>query len=177
MISNGIIKISPVSLEYVQDFHEALIESYPEHKEFLEWATENPAIENTTKNMEQAALNFQNMTNELRFIITRESDNKVVGCIGLIIRNLAIPYFEIGYWSRSSSTGQGIMTMAVTLVESYAINKLRAKRLEIKMAASNLASQKVAEKAGFKHEATIHSDRALPSGKVDDTHIYYKIYS
>lgn len=73
MISNGIIKISPASLEYVEDFHEALIESYPEHKTFLKWATPNPTIEITTKNMEQAALNFKNLNNELRFIIIRES--------------------------------------------------------------------------------------------------------
>ncbi len=107
----------------------------------------------------------------------RNSDDRIVGCIGLRMRDMAIPYLEIGYWARSSEAGKGYTTQAVSLVEQYALSEFKVKRLEIKMAISNDASRRVAEKSGFEHEATIHHDRMLPLGDVDGTHVFCNIYS
>jgi RimJ/RimL family protein N-acetyltransferase len=87
MIADGTVELLPPSLDLLDDFQAALIESYPEHGQFLAWATKNPDIKTTRENMLEAQSNFEQNKTELRFIITRKSDSRVVGCIGLIIRN------------------------------------------------------------------------------------------
>ncbi len=177
MISNAIIRLVPPSSDLVDDVREALIESYELHKAFLLWAKPNPSREDVSSTMEIAINNFRDKTEEFRFFILRVADSKLVGCVGLIIRDIAIPFFEFGYWVRSSEMGKGYISTAVELLEEYAVSELGAKRLEIKMAESNNRSKLVAERVGFEYEAFLHADRELPSGKVDNTHIYYKTYS
>ena len=164
MVVDNTIELLPPSLDLLEDFHDALVESYPEHSKFLAWASADPDLEATRKNMLEAQSNFEQRKTEIRFIITRQSDRRVVGFIGLIIRNLSIPYLEIGFWARTSEMGNGYISRAVKLVEQYAIDEFNVKRLEIKMATSNRASKRVAELSGFTHEATHLSDRVLPSG-------------
>jgi len=177
MISNETIRLVKPAANLVDDFQLALIESYEDLNKYLAWAEKKPDIETTRQNMLRARDNFENKEEELRFIVQRIHDNKIVGCAGLLIRNMNIPYLEIGYWVRSSEAKKGYIGMAVHLLEEYAVKELKVKRLEIKMAESNKASIQVAERAGFKYEATIHSDRKLPIGKVDNTCVYYKLYS
>lgn len=177
MVSNPTIELVDPDLDLVPEFMEALAESYEEHRRFLHWAVPSPNYQTTYDHAKEAISNFQNRVNELRFGVRRVSDRRLVGCIGLLIRDMLIPYFEIGYWIRSSEAGKGYTSMAVPLLEQYAIEEFSARRIEIKMGESNVASRRVAEKAGFKYEATIHLNRRLPNGEVDNTIIYYKTYS
>ena len=55
---------------------------------------------------------------------------------------------NVGYWVRTSQTSQGIATEAVQLVARFAFEDLRLQRLELRIAADNLASRRVAEKVG-----------------------------
>jgi ribosomal-protein-serine acetyltransferase len=177
MVTDNTVDLRPPSLDLLDDFHDALIESYPEHRQFLAWATENPDIKTTRENMLEAQSNFEQNKTELRFIITRKPYSRVVGCIGLIIRDISIPYLEIGYWARTSDSGKGYISRSVRLVEQYAITEFNVKRLEIKMATSNQASRRVAEASGFTHEPTHKCDRMLPSGEIVGTHVFCKLYS
>jgi ribosomal-protein-serine acetyltransferase len=172
--SDDTLALVAPNLDVLEDFQAALIESYADHKEFLPWALPNPSIEETRRIMEEAARNFANVETELRFIIIKKPKNRVVGCVGLHIRDPSIGLFEIGYWTRTSQNGRGYCTRAVALVERYAITELNAKRLEIKTAMSNTASARVAVKAGYTLESTTPGDRPLPSGKIDGTYVFSK---
>ncbi len=177
MISNNTLTLVPPTLALVSEFHDCLIESYAEHKQFLQWAEPDASVASTRENMVSAISNFEQRKDELRFIVQRNSDARIVGCIGLRIRDMAVPYLEIGYWARTSEAGKGYITQAVGLLEQYAVREFKVKRLEIKMAISNHASKRVAERAGFKHEATLQSDRILPSGELDGTHVFCKVFA
>ena len=177
MIEDDTIELVEPTMELVDDFHAALVESYQEHRLFLEWVQADPDISITKSNMADAIARYHRKEGELRFIIVRKSDRRVLGCIGLMIRNLNIAYFEVGYWARSSESGKGYVSRAVKLIEQFATSEFNVKRLEIKMATINHASRRVAEKAGFSREATHEFDRTLPTGEVTGTHVYCKIYS
>ena len=175
--SDGTLVLVPPHLDLVEDFHAALIESYEDHKEYLPWAQPNPDIEMTRGNMEAAARDFAELKNELRFIVKRRSDDKIVGCVGLHLRDMSIPYVEVGYWTRTSEVGKNYCTAAVRLVERYAVTELKVRRVEIRTAVSNTASARVAQKAGYILEATTQDDRTLTSGLLDGTHIFAKVLS
>lgn len=68
------------------------------------------------------------------------------------------------------------MSEAIGLVERYAFINKEAQRVEIKMAGSNLRSQSVANRCGYKLEAHLANARRLPSGELDSTVVYAKMY-
>lgn len=177
MLADSEIYVIKPRLDLADEVREALIESYADHIKYLLWPEPKPSIETVRKNIEQAIYNFDNHLDEYRFLVLRNSDSKLVGTISLLIKNLKIPYFEFGYWVRSSERGKGYIGRAVEILEGYAINELKVRRLEIRMAESNLKSKRVAERAGYTFEAKLHSDRTLSDGTIEGSLVYYKLYS
>ena len=176
MIADSEITLIKPRLDLADEVREALIESYQEHIQYLLWPEPNPSIDSVKNNIEQAMFNFDNHLHEYRFLILRNSDSKLLGTISLLIKDLKIPNFEFGYWLRSSEQGKGYITKAVELLEDYAVNQLKVRRLEIRMAESNIKSKRVAERAGYSFEAKLHSDRLLASGTIENTLIFYKLF-
>lgn len=174
-MENSRIKLVPPSLERSQSMLEAIVESELELRQFLPWVdyalTESDSISNT----KDAIDNFESFTGELRYSIIRKSDGYFLGAVGLIIRDKSVPFFEIGYWLRSSETGKGYITEAVALLESYAFNECAAKRIEITAASANKNSRAVAERCGYQLDGILSNARRLPSGELSDTVIYSKI--
>lgn len=129
------------------------------------------ALTNTESvaNADQAMVNFENFEGELRFSIFEKESNIVIGAIGLIIVDKDIPYFETGYWLRTSSVGNGYITEAVKLVEEYAFKELKAKRVEIKTSDKNVKSYSAAERSGYLYEGKLINHRKLPSGEIGNT--------
>jgi RimJ/RimL family protein N-acetyltransferase len=177
MIPGPDITLVKPHLDLADDIKEALEESYPDHIKFLLWPEPNPPIESVQQNIEQAIYNFENDLNEYRFSIIRNTDSRFIGTISLLIRDLKIPYLEFGYWVRSSEKGKGYVTKAVEILEKYAVNDLKVRRLEIRMAESNINSKRIAERTGYKFEAKIHSDKILSDGTIENSLIYCKLYS
>src|SRR5215213_800112 len=57
-------------------------------------------------------------------------------------------YANLGYWIRTSCTGRGIASSSTRLVARFGFEELALQRIEIVAAVGNVASQRVAEKAG-----------------------------
>ncbi|WP_425666998.1 GNAT family N-acetyltransferase [Vibrio tubiashii] len=169
------LRLVPPSMELQPLMLEAIVESQNELGEYLPWVkyalTESESIENT----KQAISNFENFEGELRYSILDKNTNNFVGAIGLIIRDKDVPYFEIGYWLRSSCVGHGFIVEAVKVLENHAFLELKANRLEIKAAEENVKSRAVAERCGYTFEGILRNDRRLPSGQLNSTAVYSKI--
>ena len=163
------------SLEIQPLMLEAIRESKDELGEYLDWVkfalTENESVQDTR----QAISNFNNFEGELRYSLIEKSSGRLVGAIGLIIRDKSVPFFEIGYWQRSSCVGNGFISEAVRMIEKYAFCDLKANRLEIKAAEGNFKSRAVAERCGYIFEGIVRNDRRLPSGELSNTAVYSKI--
>lgn len=168
------IKLVAPSMEYQPLMLEAIQESQEELGQFLPWVPYALTEETSIKNTQQSIENFKNFEDELRYLIFDKALDHFIGVISLRIRDKAIPFFEIGYWLRSSCVGSGYMTEAVKLIEQYAFNDLNAKRLEIQTAEANLKSRAIAERCGYQYEGTLLNDRILPSGEVASSAFYAK---
>ena len=77
---------------------------------------------------------------------------------------------NVGYWVRTDQTGQGIATAAVRLVARFGFDDLGLRRLELLVAADNLASRRVAEKVGATFEGILP---AGPHGQGELEHASY----
>ncbi|MBC7006660.1 GNAT family N-acetyltransferase [Photobacterium sp. BZF1] len=166
--------LMPPSLDRAAMMLEAIIESQEELGVFLPWVpyalTEEASIENT----KQAIANFEAFEGELRYSLIEKKTGRFIGVIGLLVRDIAVPYFEIGYWLRTSAYGCGYMTEAVDCLAEYAFQELRANRIEITAAEQNYPSRAVAERCGFEFECLKKNERRLPSGELGHTVVYSK---
>lgn len=134
------------ALEWVEPLRLALSESYELHQLFLDWVEPDPSPLTVTATMNVAKEQFDRKEQELRFLIVRREDQELVGSISLHVRDVSVPYYELGYWVRQSAAGKGYITEAVLLLADYAFIHLHAARLEIRTAASNEKSGAVAER-------------------------------
>lgn len=84
---------------------------------------------------------------------------------------------EIGYWVRPDERGRGICTEAVAGLLSWAFTSQQAggwglRRIHIRCAAGNLASQRVPRKLGLREEARLVQERWVAGRGWDDTLVW-----
>jgi RimJ/RimL family protein N-acetyltransferase len=64
---------------------------------------------------------------------------------------------RIGYWVAPAARGRGVCTAALRVLSRWAFEELGLGRLELMTDPDNIASQRVAEKAGYTSEALLRS--------------------
>ena len=64
---------------------------------------------------------------------------------------------EIGYWASIDARGRGVTTAAVVLLSRWALAQPGAGRLQLRAEPENVASCRVAERAGFRREGVLRS--------------------
>ncbi len=174
MLESDRLKLEPPSLALQPTVLAAIRESKAELEQFLLWVpyalTEAESIADT----QRAIKNFNNFEHELRYFIIEKCSNELIGAIGLLIKDKSKGHFELGYWLKTSATGQGFITEAVQTLEKYAFEQLNAQCIEIKAAESNLKSQAVALRCGYQYQTTLLNESKLPSGELNHTLVYTK---
>ena len=169
------IRLVPPSMDLVADSQCAIKESESELSEYLTWV--QASLQEPDKNMLTAIENHKAFREEVRFYILHAESDRFIGTIGLLIRDLNVPFFELGYWIRKTETGKGYALEAVKVLEDYAFRELGARRLEIRMAENNSKSQAVAERSMYRFEAELVNERRLPSGELTNTLVYAKTFN
>ncbi|MCU0485772.1 MAG: GNAT family N-acetyltransferase [Anaerolineales bacterium] len=90
--------------------------------------------------------------------------------IGVV--NWDTPEFEIGYFVDLDHEGQGYVTEAVSATLDFVFEHLQAQRASLRCNATNLRSQRVAERCGFTREGCLRQNRRQPDGSFSDSLIY-----
>ena len=74
---------------------------------------------------------------------------------------------QLGYWVKREARGRGVATRALHLLSRWAFAELGAVRVQLLTEPENRASQRVAEKAGFRREALLRSYVELKGSRRD----------
>ncbi len=83
-----------------------------------------------------------------------------VGAIGVRwLDGLDAGTAEVGYWMAPDARGRGLCSRALRLVSRWVLEEARAPRLQLRADEQNLASNKVAQNAGFTREGVLRSSR------------------
>jgi RimJ/RimL family protein N-acetyltransferase len=72
-----------------------------------------------------------------------------------------------GYWMKQEARGQGRATRSLGLLVACAFEELLLERIEVRADVDNVASQRVAEKAGFTREGRLRSAWRARDGRRD----------
>ena len=92
---------------------------------------------------------------------------RIVGSIGLFHADWEVRSAEIGYGVGSGSRGNGYATEALAAVSRWALADGGLQRVWLTANVDNVASVRVAEKAGFRREGTLRRAAMEPDGLHD----------
>jgi len=154
--------------------HDAVVESLPALREFpasLPWAMAEPSVEASERFCREGQASYLLRTT-LPMLLFLKGTDILVGSSGLHGLDWSVPKCEIGYWGRSSFTGQGYMTEAVDGITVLAFTLLGVRRIQALPDAENVRSCLVCERAGYLLEGTLRHERAAPDGTMRDTRVY-----
>lgn len=96
-----------------------------------------------------------------------EAPGRLLGSITLLRPVWEHARAEVGYWLAARARGRGHATRAVRLICEWGFRELELHRVVLFAAVENLASQRVAERAGFTREALLRSYLSLRDGRHD----------
>ena len=102
---------------------------------------------------------------EYSFAIVDARTDRFLGGVAINGINPLHRVANLGYWVRKNHTGRGTATAATLLAARFGFDALGLQRIEIVAAVGNVASQRVAEKAGAKREGVLRK-RLLLNGQV-----------
>jgi ribosomal-protein-serine acetyltransferase len=149
----------------------AIVESAAELAQWVPWASPTPKVDDTEQWVRGAAAKF--LTREqFHFLIFLKDSGEYVGTCGIHRHDWKIPMFEIGYWLRTSRVGSGYMVEAVKAVTAFALDALKANRVEVRCDDLNARSCRVAERAGFTLEGVHRNSSRDHRDSLRDTRIY-----
>jgi RimJ/RimL family protein N-acetyltransferase len=100
------------------------------------------------------------------FAIVSESD-QLIGSIALMRMAWEHRRAEVGYWTARWGRRQGHTTRALKLICRWGMESLGIERIELFAATGNLASQRVAERAGFVREGVLRAYMRAKEGQQD----------
>jgi RimJ/RimL family protein N-acetyltransferase len=100
-----------------------------------------------------------------QFAITESS--VLVGSIGMRTNQFEVGH--IGYWCAPAARGRGIAPRALRLVSRWGFEELGLGRVELITDPDNAASQRVAEKVGYRREGVLRSHLLHPDGRRRDS--------
>jgi RimJ/RimL family protein N-acetyltransferase len=96
---------------------------------------------------------------EPRYAITRESE--VMGYIGILCKDSERNEYDIGYFCKAAERGRGHVSDAVSALMGQAEQSLHAKTFTLYINDTNIASQAVARKLGFRQTDEIVDNEVL----------------
>jgi RimJ/RimL family protein N-acetyltransferase len=107
------------------------------------------------------------------FAISHTGTGEVLGGISLGSISTLLGTASIGYWLAGPARGQGYMAPTIATVAAWAFETLGLARLEAAIDPDNVASQRVAERCGFRREGCLRSSTVVRhTGERRDALVY-----
>lgn len=102
------------------------------------------------------------------FAIEDADTSELLGSIDMFL-NVERYRGHVGYWVAEPARGRGFCTRALRLVAVWGVESLGLQRLELITDPDNVASQRVAEKVGFRREGLLRAHLRHPDGRRRDS--------
>lgn len=87
----------------------------------------------------------------------RDDAGTIAGSLGMRVIDAGDDVVEVGYWAAAPARGRGLTTRGLMLLCRWLFDDVGAFRIQLRADVENVASQRVAEKAGFVREGVLRS--------------------
>lgn len=103
------------------------------------------------------------------------SEDELLGAVAIHRINKEQANAEVGYWTVAQARGRGVASAAVLAAADFAFDTLGLYRLSLTHATGNVASCRVAEKAGFRLEGVLREAFLYGDGNRHDEHLHGRL--
>ncbi|RYD24432.1 MAG: N-acetyltransferase [Verrucomicrobiaceae bacterium] len=155
-------------------FNAAIHASLERLSPWLGWVTPVPTPEQSEQSCRDAYGRFERNEDLMAFFFLKDGGS-LVGGSGLHDADWDLRNFEVGYWGHSAFAGKGLVTEGVKALADHALEVLGATRVYLTTDDKNIASWKLAERAGFELEGILRNERRNLTGGLRDTRVYSRI--
>lgn len=167
------LTIRPVDPASADVINAAVRESFNELRLWLPWADHVPEEAETRAHLAEQQRRFEAGT-DCTLSLWLRATGEFAGSSGLHPRPVDSSRREIGYWIHTRHAGHGLATEAVVAIARTGFAALGLSAIEIRASERNGASQRVAERAGFRREALLDDGRLDPDGHPSRTVLYVR---
>jgi len=162
------IQIRPLEMRDALDVFRAVDESRAEVSRWMDWCRPTYALHDAEEWI-RTSLDGRDEGTCFEFGIF--AGRRFIGSCGLSRVDRTARVANLGYWVRTSATGQGVAPEAARRVIEWAFANTNVERIEILAAVGNRRSQRVAEKIGAVREGVLRR-RLEVFGRHHDAVIY-----
>lgn len=150
----------------------------PETRRWLAGLPDDYSEVHASQHLEQMRTDQASGTG-VHWVVADPDDDRLLADLALFIRDPQDPQGEIGYWTHPDSRGRGVTTEGVRMAVRHALlpvedGGLGLDRVLLRADAGNIASQRVAEKAGFTRTGRDRLANLLRDGSRSD-HIRFDL--
>lgn len=135
--------------EDIPGFYEAAMESVDEVSQWLPWCDENYTIEDTHYWINEIVPERWATGSGCEFVIVDAETDIILGGCSLEQIDLTRKEANIGYWVRTSATGNGLATKACHFLINYGFDKLNLETIKVIASVENKGSKRVGEKLPY----------------------------
>ncbi|WP_237885435.1 GNAT family N-acetyltransferase [Pseudomonas sp. PGPR40] len=160
------LRLSAPDPEWCKALQHALNTSFTAHSEFLHWAKPYTTEDEARSFLARAVDEFKSEAGERRLLIVDDEAHTIIGCIGLKPRRRN--RYLVGYWANTEYSGKGYMRAALEAL----INSMPGFTFYLTTASANVASQRLAEAAGFGLIRMFYQARCSQQHGEQDTYLY-----
>lgn len=164
------ISVRPFRMADALPMYEAARESMEQLRNWMTWCHTDFSLAHAGAFVTQSARAWAH-GEQHSFAIVDERNDSFLGSVGLNQLSHAHKFANVGYWVRRTAAGRGVAAAAVAQVAEFGFAELGLHRLEFLIPTSNVASQRVAQKAGAVFEGVLRQ-RLLISGHTHDAAMY-----
>jgi ribosomal-protein-serine acetyltransferase len=153
VLADDVLRLRAFRRDDAEELHIAVRDSLSELGKWLSWCHPDYSLADSIQFLKGRKKAFQ-VDGEYGFAVTEQAGGRLVGACGINQIEKAALRANLGYWLRTSATGQGHATRATVMVAQWAFRELKLERIEIVAATGNEKSQRVALRAGAVREGT-----------------------
>ncbi len=165
------VVVRPYRENDAQALFEAIAESRDHLRPWLPFADGHQTVDESRYWIIQQVASWI-LRDDLALSIWEQATGRYLGGCGLHPHDWEIGYFEIGYWLRATAEGHGYVTETVRLLTDYALDTLKANRIEIRCDELNVRSAAVPQRLGYMLEGRLRNQAATPGGRLRTTLIF-----
>ena len=103
----------------------------------------------------------------IQFAIADPETDRLLGAIDLHKTDWRTLTTDVGYWVAPWARGRGVAAEAAREIGRWALEERALERVELRAATGNLASRRVAERAGYRPEGVLRNAGTTQAGRVD----------
>jgi RimJ/RimL family protein N-acetyltransferase len=162
-ITAGWLRLRPFTTADIPWVYEVLLD--PVVQRFMQVPSPY-RLEDAASHVEHSYIAGWNGGRQAEFVAEDAATATPLGRVGL--RRGEPGAAEVGYWVDPRARGRGVATTAVRTVCQWAVTTAGIELIEWRCEAANIASRRVAEKAGFLIEATLRKRRLRDGMRVDE---------